>query len=160
MIMLAIVLAGVMQVQAQDFKTNESISSQLKKDNAPGLKYAPATFKAAPAAVADKNEGQESMISQIRKGTLKGMRFAEGGGAAKTFQSTSRNTARAQAGKLSSDQKAGELKPAAVNTPVVPMQGGMTEPKQQELKQVPATPGIKQGAATAGEVKATKTANK
>ncbi|NII28085.1 hypothetical protein HB364_23575 [Pseudoflavitalea sp. X16] len=136
--MLVIVLVGMMQVRAQDFNTHESISSQLKKGHTPGLKYAPATLKTAPAAVTDKNEGKEGVIDQIRKGALKGMRFAGGGGEAKA----SRSTSKAQAANvaLPSDVKSGELKQAPVKAPVVPLQEGVAEPKPEAIKKAPVVP--------------------
>jgi hypothetical protein len=133
---LATLIAGVMQVQAQEFKTNESISSQLKKGNTPGLKYG--TVPVRPIQSVDKSEGQESSISQIRKGTLKGMQFAPGTGAARNSSMGARSTARPQPanGILPSDQKAGSLKPAAAKIPVVvPTQDGVTVPR--EVKQAP-----------------------
>ena len=71
-------------VHAQSFKTNESISSQLKKGTVPGLQYAPATAAAHKPAEDNTNAGKESLIDQIRKGTAANLKFktSQSGGTA------------------------------------------------------------------------------
>lgn len=115
--MLVILLAAILTASAQEFRTDESIKSQLMKGTAPGLKFAPATSTVKRTAAHDKQEGRESTISQIRKKTYKGMPFAQGGGPA---NGTARRSARTQQGnvKLSSDVK--PEKQAPVNkTPAI-----------------------------------------
>lgn len=128
---LVVLLMGMIQARAQEFRTDESISSQLRKGTAPGLKYGPASSeKVRPAD--DKQQGQESTINQIRKKTLKGMRFAEGGGAARSVRPAARTSA--AGGSLPSEQRAVTPPPAAVHTPSIPAQGGVVDPGTGPVK--------------------------
>lgn len=143
-IVLSILLAGAMQATAQEFKTDESISSQLKNGTAPGLKFGPAAKKSTriAAAATDPNEGRETQAAQIRKGTLKGVQFAGGGGgAARSMQRSARPAARLQGNSnLPSDQKASVKTPIAPVQPgVVPTQSGAAEVKEGKSA-LPAKP--------------------
>lgn len=125
----ALMLAGALHGNAQEFKEGESIKTQLKNGTAPGLKFAPNTAKPALRAAADKSETQESTISQIRKGTLKDVRFAPGTGATRSTSSSARNSLKAaSANTLPSDQKASEIKPVIVPQGRLPLQEGATRP--------------------------------
>lgn len=63
--LLLLVIAGV-QLNAQDeFRTNESISKQLKNNTQPGMKYGPAT---QPAATTSKGFTGSSLAKEIKEG--------------------------------------------------------------------------------------------
>lgn len=129
---MSLMLATAAQVKAQEFKTDESIGSQLKNGTAPGLKFGPAASRSTRVAktTTDPNEGKESQASQIKNGTLKGMKYA-GGGGLRTTQRAARPAARVQTvGNLPSDEKASVQKPITVVKPVlVPTQDGAVENK-------------------------------
>lgn len=155
MIGVMVLLAHAFIANAQEEEkrnTSESLGKQFLNNRVPGLQYAPEKPKAQRrATVAEQEENHsESSGMQLKKGTIRGMRFAPGSGTANTSPNTSRSAARAQAARvaLPSEQKAGEQKitPAA-NTHTVPTQDGVTEPKEKELKQAPATKAIKKEAA-------------
>lgn len=140
-IVLCLLSAACLQANAQEFKTEESISKQLRNGTTPGLQYSPVSRSARVAKQpADPNEGKESQVSQIRKGTLKGMQFATGGGTTRSIQRTS--TARIPAaGTLPSDQKASDIKPVApARPPVPPNQEGATEATDTKARPLPAKP--------------------
>jgi hypothetical protein len=119
-IAMLIVPAFYSSLHAQDFKTNESIRSQLIKGTAPGLKFAPAT--AAKKQVNDDNTGtgQQGLISQIRKGIAPNMQFktSQGGGA------VANNAMAAKQPKYASDMPAGKTVPVKVAVITVPSQDG------------------------------------
>lgn len=60
---------------AQSFKTNESISSQLKKGSVPGLQYASTVATNHKPAEDNTGAGKESLIDQVRKGTAANLKF-------------------------------------------------------------------------------------
>ena len=116
-IVLAVVLAGITQAQAQqEFKTNVSIREQLINGTVSGAQYGPK--KIAPfqqPAVVNKNENKQSLSEQIKNGTLGGMHAASGGGGNK-FK------ANVQPAKLGGEKK-----------------GPMASEVKQEVKQAPVT---------------------
>lgn len=145
-IVLGFLLAGALHTNAQEFKTDESISSQLKNGTAPGLKFGPAARNSARTAATtkDPNEGAETPVAQIRKGTLKGVRFAGGGSTGRSVQRSARSAARVQgAGNLPSDQKAIELKPfSPVKPGVVPTQERAVDAPDSKATLPPARNGL------------------
>lgn len=142
------VIIGVVVLLAQAFianaqneekrNTGESLGKQFLNNRVPGLQYAPEKPKAQRrATVAEQEENHsESSGMQLKKGTIRGMRFAQGGGGG-NFKSTARSTARSQSAGtiLPSDQKpSGQKITPPVDTPL-PTQGGAVEPAQS--KQAP-----------------------
>jgi hypothetical protein len=136
MIGMMVLLACTFMANAQDEEkrnTGESLGKQYRNNRVPGLQYAPEQPKALrKASVAEQQENHsESSGMQLKKGTIKGMRFAQGGGGG-SFKSTARSTARSQSAgsTLPSDQKpGGEKITPPVNGPL-PTQGGAVEPAQ------------------------------
>lgn len=140
-VMVLLVHAFIANAQEKEKRnTGESLGKQFLGNRVPGLQYAPEKPKAQRrATVAEQQENHsESSGMQLKKGTIRGMRFAGGGGEAKA----SRSTAKAQAANvtLPSDVKSGELKQDPVKAPVVPLQEGATEPKPEAIKKVPVVP--------------------
>lgn len=72
-IALSIVFLLCVELKAQEFNNNESISNQLKNNKVPGAKYAPATVNNSV-----KNKGYEgsSLARALKEGTLEGMKFS------------------------------------------------------------------------------------
>ncbi|WP_276485954.1 hypothetical protein [Paraflavitalea pollutisoli] len=142
-IVLGILLACTFQSSAQEFKTDESIGSQLKNGTAPGLKFGPSINRSARVAKAakDPNEGRETAGSLIKRNSLKGVQYAGGGGVARSAQRSIRPAARLQGNSnLPSDQKAVEQKPVTpVNPGILPTQDAAIDSKEGK-KALPAKP--------------------
>jgi hypothetical protein len=72
-ITLSVVLLLCVKLKAQEFNTNESISSQMKNNKVPGAKYAPAT---TTNAVKSKGFEGSSLAKAYLDGTVKGIQFS------------------------------------------------------------------------------------
>jgi hypothetical protein len=143
MIGVMVLLAHAFIANAQDDEkrnTGESLGKQFLNNRVPGMQYAPEKPKMQRrATVAEQQENHdESSGMQLKKGTIKGMRFEGGSG---FTPNAARKTVRTQAagGALPSDQKAEQKTTPAANTPVAPAQGGVKE--SLEHKSAPAIQG-------------------
>lgn len=72
-ITLSVVLLLCIKLKAQEFNTNESISSQLKNNKVPGAKYAPV---AVNNTIPNKGYEGSSLAKALKEGTLEGMKFS------------------------------------------------------------------------------------
>lgn len=109
---------------AQEFKTNESISDQLKNNAQPGMKYGQST-KQTPAS-SSAADASVSVNKTIKEGRLAGMKPGSGGGAAPHAKKVASKT------PLSSDQKADELKISPAIKP-----SGIPEQTEEVQKAIP-----------------------
>ncbi|MFT3823081.1 MAG: hypothetical protein QM731_04140 [Chitinophagaceae bacterium] len=116
-ILSALAVCVTAMANAQEYKSNVSISEQLKGNTVPGLNYTAARHVTAAASI-KPNEGKESQVQQIKKGTAKGMKFMPVT-AARTVQPAARALART--GSLPSDRQAQKVTtPSPVgNVPVM-----------------------------------------
>lgn len=136
MIGLMVLLVHAFIANAQDEEkrnTGESLGKQFLNNRVPGMQYAPEKPKAQRrATIAEQQENHsESSGMQLKKGTIRGMRFEGGSG---FTPNAARRTVRAQAagGTLSSDQKAEQRAEPAGNRPVAPAQGNVKEPLEHK----------------------------
>ena len=127
-------LFGAGLTQAQDFRTDESISSQLKTGSVPGLQYG--TVPARKKLNTDRNEGRESSGQQLRNGTMKGMAMAQGSGGARTSVNRGMTkTDASRAGSLPSNQPASAAPQQKSVAPApVPAQGNVTEAEAMRIE--------------------------
>ncbi len=77
-IIVSVLLVGAITTQAQVFKTDESISSQLKNNNQPGMKYAAEAKPAKPVSSKATEENSMTLVQKIKEGKL-GMPVKTGG---------------------------------------------------------------------------------
>jgi len=149
---VALMLGGILQAGAQEYKTDVSIREQLVNGSVPGAQYGPKKIQPLrQAVVLNKSAHKQSLGEQIKNGTEGGLQAAPGGGGHK-FK------AKVQAAKIggSNGQMASEVKQdvkkepiaaivqptqgkepviekiAVEKAPVPPMQGEKTSPATKE----------------------------
>ncbi|MGN6293453.1 MAG: hypothetical protein ACTHMV_11985 [Chitinophagaceae bacterium] len=124
---LLLLIAGI-QLNAQEFRTEESISKQLKNNTQPGMKYGPAV---QPAANPSKGFTGSSLAKEIREGKYSRV---QQGSAAAPATNRARNTGTANAATLpsnkSAEEVAREIKASQSKMPVPP-------PMQEEKNGTP-----------------------
>ncbi len=108
LIMLGMLVAGCISLQAQEYRTDESIRSQILNNRVPGAQYAPAT-QAEPKK--DKGFTGSSLAKQIKEGKL-GMPVSAGNGSEATKSATA---TKANQAPLTSEQSTEQAKVAAEN---------------------------------------------
>lgn len=125
--LLLLVIAGV-QLNAQDeFRTNESISKQLKNNTQPGMKYGPAT---QPAATTSKGFTGSSLAKEIKEGKYgKVQQGSSSAPAARAGKTNAPNTASLPSNKSAAETDK-EIKAAKAKMPVQP-------PMQEEKSETP-----------------------
>lgn len=98
---LVTILLISITAHAQEFKTDESLGKQLKNNKVAGLQYNAVSSPAHATQAKDRNEGKESLVSQIRKGTAPNTQFAHGTSAGKVVNPATHTAKTAGSNKAS-----------------------------------------------------------
>lgn len=138
-ITLAVVLAGIIQAQAQEFKTNVSIREQMINGTVPGAQYGPKAIKSfQQAAVLNTNKNKQSLSEQIKNGTLGGLPVAAGSGGGHTFKANVQAAKAGGAPKPMASEAKQEVKQEAVKAITLPGQGKEPVAEKTEAIKLPA----------------------
>lgn len=126
---LFLIIAGA-QLNAQEFKTDESISKQLRNNTQPGMKYAPAT---QPAAKSSRGFTGSSLAKEIKEGKYGPVK--QGSSAAPVVGRATNAGASNAATSLPSNKSAAEVeKELKASTSKIPA----PPPMQEEKSEAPA----------------------
>ena len=112
-------------IKAQEYRTDESIASQLKNNRQPGMRYGESPKRTSTPSMSP--EASESLSKLIKEGRMGGLKPATGMGAANSAKPAPANIG------LASEQQSDDLRipPAAKPSPV-PQQA--EEAKQETPK--------------------------
>lgn len=116
------------QVNAQEFRTDESISKQLKNNTQPGMKYAPAT---QPAASPSKGFTGSSLAKAIREGKYGQVQQGAASAPVKKVSNAGASNAASLPSNKSAAEVEKEMKASQVKIPAPP-------PMQEEKSEAPA----------------------
>lgn len=115
---------AALQLNAQEFRTDESITKQLKNNSVPGMKYAPAASASRPQV-----QPHTTLVEEINKGKYAPVKAGSG-----RVGSTAKTTPRAT-GTLPSDKSAADAAKAAKTAQKAPV---VQTPPTQEGGGAPA----------------------
>jgi hypothetical protein len=131
-IVFFLAVCAALQLNAQEFRTDESITKQLKNNSVPGLRYAPVASSSRPQA-----QPHTTLVDEIKNGKYAPVKTGSG-----RAGSPAKATARS-AGNLPSDKPAAETvnaAKAAQKAPVVQapptQEGGSNAPAETKTAPV------------------------
>ena len=110
LVVFLLIISGALQLNAQEFRTDESITKQLKNNAVPGLKYAPAAPSSSPQV-----QPHATLVEEINRGKFAPVQ-AGSGRIGSTAKAASRKT-----GSLPSDKSATDAANAAKATQKAPV---------------------------------------
>ena len=127
-IALSIVFLLCIELNAQEFNTGESISSQVKNNKVPGAKYAPVTVN---NVVKSKGFEGSSLAKAIREGKIEGMPVSSSAPAANPATTNTVKPVGLASEVSSAEAKAANDK-ATKETLVKPVQPNLTQEAKKE----------------------------